>query len=233
MTTTDISSEANTRITRISGVRRFIADKMMESLASSAQLTFHGEADAGRFLELRAGWKRDGIASSIEDCLIVAFARTLKAQPDLNGTATRDEIALSDAVHIAIAIASQDGLKTPVIRNADAKSLEAITGERKDFAARASTRKLQVSEMKGATATISNLGTTRVQHFTPILNNGQMVLLGIGCVTSRLSLDADRNVIERQMLGLSLTVDHRVVDGEPAGRFLTQLCQEIETFKPA
>ena len=231
MTTTVIDEpEAGTRRVRIGGVRRFIADRMRESLAEAAQLSFHAEADATALLRCRAEWKAAGSPVGIEDVLIMVLARALAAQPDLNGTVEKDEILVSDAVHIAIAIAATDGLKTPVIRDAGAKSAEAIAVERRDLVARAQARKLQVSEMKGGTATISNLGMTRVQHFTPILNSGQMVLLGIGCMTPRLALDDVGAVFERQMLGLSLTVDHRVVDGEPAGRLLTQICRGIETI---
>src|SRR3546814_5962996 len=85
MMATDIGmDEPGTRRVRISGVRRFIADRMMESLGSAAQLTFHGEADATHLLALRAGWKRDGRVAGVEDCVIVALARALAAQPDLN-----------------------------------------------------------------------------------------------------------------------------------------------------
>lgn len=230
MATIAETDDPGTRRIRIGGVRRFIADRMVESLAGAAQLSFHGEADATRLLQLRSGWKSEGSPVSIEDCLILAFARALAGQPDLNGTADKDEIVLSSAIHIAIAIAAPDGLKTPILRDAGIKSLEAIAEERKDLVARALNRKLQVSEMKGGTATISNLGMTRVHHFTPILNSGQMVLLGIGCIVPRLALGSTGELIERKMLGLSLTVDHRVVDGEPAGRLLTRLCEEIESF---
>lgn len=231
MATVSVSDEeSGTRRVRIGGVRRFIADRMLESLAEAAQLSFHAEADASALLRQRAAWKATGSPIGVEDCLIAAFAKALGAHPDINGTVTRDEIILSDAIHVAIAIAAPDGLKTPVLRDAGTKTVEQIAIERRDLVTRALAKKLQVSEMKGGTATVSNLGMTRVQHFTPILNSGQMALLGIGCVTPRLAFDGAGNVIERQMLGLSLTVDHRVVDGEPAGRLLTRVCHEIEAF---
>lgn len=233
MATTAASEEdPGVRRIRIGGVRRFIADRMLESLADAAQLSFHAEADATGLLRQRAEWKVAGSPIGIEDCLISAFVAALGAQPEINGTVTKDEIILSGAIHVAIAIAAPDGLKTPVIRDAGTKSLEQIATERRELVSRALARKLQVSEMKGGTATISNLGMTRVQHFTPILNGGQMALLGIGCVTPRLALDGDGKLLERQMLGLSLTVDHRVVDGEPAGRLLTRICSEIEAIHP-
>lgn len=229
-TVTVSDEETGVRRVRMGGVRRFIADRMLESLADAAQLSFHAEANATGLLRQRAVWKAAGSPIGVEDCLIAAFVKALRAQPDINGTVTGDEIILSDAIHVAIAIAAPDGLKTPVLRDAGAKTVEQIAVERRDLVSRALAKKLQVSEMKGGTATISNLGMTRIQHFTPILNGGQMALLGIGCVTPRLALDDDGSVVERQMLGLSLTVDHRVVDGEPAGRLLTRICEEIEAI---
>lgn len=226
-------AQVGVRRVRITGVRRFIAERMRESLAEAAQLSFHAEADVTGLLRRRAEWKMVGSPVGVEDCVIAAFAKALGGQPEINGTVEKDEIVLSDAVHLAIAIAAPDGLKTPVLRDAGGKTLEIIAAERRDMVARAQAKKLQVSEMKGGTATISNLGMTRVQHFTPILNSGQMALLGVGCLTPRLALGEGGAVIERQMLGLSLTVDHRVVDGEPAGRLLTRVCANIEAIGEA
>src|SRR3546814_20857483 len=126
-----------------------MADRMMESLGSAAQLTFHGEADATHLLALRAGWKRDGRVAGVEDCVIVALARALAAPPDLNGIAGKDEITLFEAVHIAMAIAAPNGLKTPVIRDACTKHVKAVAPESKVFVARALPRHTQASETKG------------------------------------------------------------------------------------
>ncbi len=222
--------ETGIRRVRIGGVRKFIADRMRESLAHAAQLTFHGEAELTRLLELRAGWKADGVPIGIEDCLVVALARALAGQPEINGTSDDEAITIHDEINVAIAIAAPDGLKTPVLRNVGARSLLEVAQDRRDLVDRALTKKLQVSEMKGATVTLSNLGNSRVRFFTPILNGGQLALLGIGCPERRPAFDAEDNVVARSFLGLSLTVDHRIVDGEPAARLLTAICREIEEF---
>lgn len=224
------TDEPGVRKIRISGVRRFIADRMQESLTQAAQLTFHAEADLTQLVARRAAWKAESISIGIEECLIAALARGLAAHPALNGTADNEYIHLYDEVHVAFAVAAPDGLKTPVIRNAANKTLPQLAQERRDLVDRAMTKKLQVSEMKGGTVTLSNLGTTRVQYFTPILNAGQLALLGIGCPTTRVVIDADGKVEGRKFIGLSLTVDHRIVDGEPAARLLTHICESIEQF---
>lgn len=223
-------NEAGVERVKLSGVRRIIADRMMESLSSSAQLTFHAEVDATRLFTLRAQWKREGSPISLEDCFISAFARCLARHRLLNGITDLEAVTFSDAVHIAVAIATPSGLMTPVIRDAAEKNLLSVAMTRKELIARALRNELKVSEMKGATATLSNLGNSRVQHFTPILNAGQLVLLGLGCVTPRLVMGPD-GVEQRSMIGISLTVDHRIVDGAPAGEFLTSLCEEVEKFE--
>ena len=215
---------------RLGGVRKFIAERMRESLAGTAQLSFHAEADITRLLELRAGWKAALIGVGIEDCLVAVLARALALQPDCNGTANADSVTLHDAVHIAVAIAAPDGLKTPVLRDVATKPLAQIARERCDLVDRARDKKLQVSEMKGATATLSNLGASRVRFFTPILNSGQLLLLGIGTAEIRPAFDATGAVAARTFLGLSLTVDHRIIDGEPAARLLTSICEQLESF---
>lgn len=222
--------EAGIRRVRIGGVRKFIAERMRESLAHAAQLTFHGEADLTRLLELRAGWKATGVPIGVEDCLIVALARALAEQPEINGTSDDEAVTIHDAIHVAIAIAAPDGLKTPVLRDVGSKSLLVLAQERRDLIDRALAKKLQVSEMKGGTVTLSNLGNSRVHFFTPILNGGQLALLGVGCPEVRPAFAADGAVVARSHLGLSLTVDHRIVDGEPAARLLTAICRHIEEF---
>lgn len=217
---------------RLTGVRKFIAARMVASLAQAAQISFHADCDASRLFALRAEWKAAGVAISIEDCLIAALARTLVGFPELNGVGDGDDVVYHNAVHVAVAIAGPHGLRTPVVRDANRKSLLELADCRANLVTRARSNTLKVSEMKGGTVTVSNLGQTRVDHFTPILNAGQLVLLGIGRARPQLALTGNGAIIERRVIGLSLTVDHRIVDGDPAARFLTQLCEEIERFDP-
>ena len=215
---------------RLAGARRVIAQRMMQSLAASAQLTYHTDADVTELMARRTGWKARGAGISLEDCAIAALAGALAAQPQLNGTLQDDLLKLEAAVDVAVAISVGDGLMTPVIRNADRLDLAGVAAARADLVARARSGALKVSEMKGGTTTISNLGLTVVRHFTPILNGGQLTLLGLGRIETRLARSATGEVVERLSLGLSLTADHRVVDGEPAGHLLGDICERLGTL---
>jgi len=215
---------------RLAGARRVIARRMMQSLAGSAQLTYHTDADVTELMARRAAWKARGVRVSLEDCAIAALAGALAAQPQLNGTLQDDLLKLEAAVDVAVAISVGDGLMTPVIRNADRLDLADVAAAREDLVARARSGALKVSEMKGGTTTISNLGLTVVRHFTPILNGGQLTLLGLGGMETRLARSATGEIVERLSLGLSLTADHRVVDGEPAGHLLGDICERLRTL---
>jgi pyruvate/2-oxoglutarate dehydrogenase complex dihydrolipoamide acyltransferase (E2) component len=217
-------------MTPLSAVRRVIAERMMASLHGSAQLSYHADADVTDLLRSRQNWKTAGRAAGIEDCAIRAFARALSLHPEINCVFDGTAVRYDPAVHVAIAVATPGGLMTPVLRDADTKPIEVIAVERADLVERARAGRLKVSDMKGATATLSNLGKTRVRHFTPILNGGQACLLGLGRIEPRVALDAGGAVTERHLMGLSLTADHRVVDGWPAGQFLTTLCGLLEAF---
>ena len=193
------------RTVPLKGVRGMIADAMVKSLATAAQLTHHGSADASTLMaEKKARLAEAGTKVSVEDLLILAVVRALKKVPDANGKVVDRDVHLHDAVDLSVAIARQD------------------------LAARAKTNKLTVTEMTGGTFTVSNLGLTRVEHFTPILNQGQICILGIGRMTDRALRAQDGGIELRPHMGLSLTFDHRALDGAPAGELMTAICDEIE-----
>ncbi|MEQ8559129.1 MAG: 2-oxo acid dehydrogenase subunit E2 [Henriciella sp.] len=212
------------------GVRKVIADRMMASLQGSAQLTYHGDADVTALMQMRRGWKEQGEPVSLEACVIFALAQTLRLFPAFNATADEQSISVSEPIDISIAISTPAGLMTPVVKDIGNDSLKALADKRRDLIGRAMSGNLSVSEMKGGSFTLSNLGHTRVRYFTPILNAGQVALLGIGRLEDKVSLDADGAVMARQLLPLSLTADHRIIDGEPAGLFLDSLCKALEAF---
>ncbi len=218
---------------RIAGVRKVIADRMQASLQSTAQLTYHGDADVTELMSRRNSWKAAGRTISLEDCLIHAMAHTLRAFPEFNGVADEASVTQHASIDLSLAISTPMGLMTPVLRNVGAMSLGDIAGERRDLILRAQAGQLTVSEMKGGSFTLSNLGHTRVRYFTPILNAGQIALLGIGRLVETAIFDEAGHAVAARMLPLSLTADHRIVDGEPAGRFLDMLCQQLEQFRAA
>ena len=211
----------------LTGPRKLVAGHMMKSLAGAAQLSFHAECDVTDLVERRAAWKAEGITVGLEDCLVAALTGAMQCFPQYNGTVQEGRLVGSDQVHIALAMPVNGLLLTPVLRDAHAKSLTEVSEERRELSGRAKAGGLKVSDMVGSTVTMSNLGLTAVHHFTPILNQGQVVLLGVGNIQSRLAFDAEGAVVERQMMGLSLTADHRFVDGEPAGQLLGEIIRML------
>lgn len=220
------------RTVPLRGMRGMIADKMMASLQGAAQLTHHARADASQMMEAKARLAAEGQRVSVEDLMMLALLRVLKRHPDLNGTLRDREIVLPDRVDLCVAIALPGNLlAAPAIFGADSLSLLALRAARQDLVARARANKLTVPEMTGGTFTLTNLGTTRVEQFTPILNVPQIAVLGIGRTVPTAVPEGD-GVAFRPMMGLSLTFDHRAVDGAPAAAFLGDLCDEIEAFVP-
>ena len=216
---------------RLSGVRKVIAQRMLASLHGAAQLTYHGDADVTALMTRRKDWKAAGHAISLEDCLIFAIARTLEAYPEFNAVADDTSFTRHSTMDLSLAISTAAGLMTPVLRNAGTMSLSELAGTRRDLVTRGLAGKLAVSEMKGGSFTLSNLGHTRVRYFTPILNAGQVALLGVGRLVETAVFDTTNVVKPARMLPLSLTADHRIIDGEPAGKFLDALCEYLEDFR--
>ena len=212
---------------RLRGVRAMVARRMRQSLAETAQLTFTAEADMRALMARRASDKQAGGSAGMEDYLIAALARTARAFPSFTLVWADGALTENDGVHVAVAMATDQGLMTPVIRHADALSVDEISTTRRALSDKAAAGSLAAGDMVGGAITISNLGLSRVQHFTPILNYPQIAIVGIGTTTPRLRLEQGAP-IEVPMMGLSLTVDHAVIDGAPAGAFLTALCEAIE-----
>ena len=211
------------KIVPLKGVRGMIADAMVKSLATGAQLTHHGSADATALMAEKARLSEAGTKVSVEDLLMLAVVRALQKNPEANGRVEGREVHLSDAVDLSVAIALPGNLLV-----APAMDVSALRAARQDLAARARTNKLSVTEMTGGTFTVSNLGLTRVEYFTPIINAPQICILAIGRMTDRAVRAPDGGIELRPYVGLSLTFDHRALDGAPAGDLLTSICDEIE-----
>ncbi len=218
--------------TRLKPVRAMIANRMKASLEASAQLSYFVDADLTALLQSRLGWKQAGYTISVEDCVIAALSSVLADFPDFNATLSEGKVSVLPVQDIAVAISTDHGLMTPVIRDVASLSLKEISERRRDLVHRGRTGALKVSEMKGGSFTISNLGLTRVRHFTPILNHPQVALLGLGRVEDRYRPDG-AGWSKSRIMGLSLTADHQWLDGEPCGRFLDRLCDALENFIPA
>lgn len=218
-------------VTKLRGPRRMIADKMVASLHDAAQLTHHASANASALIAAKRARDEQADRTSIEDLAMFAAIRTLADHPQMNARLTDHELHCGPAVHLSVAIALADGLLVaPAIFDAQAMSLTQLRAARQDLAQRARTNRLSVREMTGGTFTISNLGLTRVEHFTPILNTPQVAILGLGSMIDRPVRTADGRIDLAPYIGLSLTFDHRAIDGTPAALFLSALCDRLENI---
>jgi pyruvate dehydrogenase E2 component (dihydrolipoamide acetyltransferase) len=221
-------SEVVNALIRLSGVRGLIARKMHESLQQSAQLSFCCDCDASEIIRARAAWKAQGIAIGYEDIIAYNLVRVLVDFTTFNALETDEGIELQQAVHVACAVGLETGLVAPAIFDTQSKSLPEIAAARRDLVDRARRGKLTVKEMTGGTITISNLGLTRVDYFTPILNRPQQAIFGFGRVRRQPVVAEDGKIVAGDVMGVSLTVDHRVHDGASAGAFLTALVERLE-----
>lgn len=218
----------------LTGVRKTIARRMLESLQTTAQLTLNTSADATALQGLRARLKSsdDGLGLrgvTINELLLFAVARTLPAFPDLNALYENDRILQQASVHLGLAVDTPRGLLVPVIRGADSLSLRGLSGEAKRLADACRNGDALPDELSGGSFTVTNLGGLGIESFTPILNPPQVGILGIGSINLK-PVEADGEVKFLPHLGLSLTVNHQVVDGAPAARFLAQLRRNIASI---
>lgn len=217
-------------ILRFQGIRGIIAQKMRESLEKTAQLSFFCDMDASMLVAARAAWKDAGVRIGYEDLVVRALADLLADFPQFNAVETAEGVEEIPQFNIGCAIALPGALVAPAIFDAGALSVEDIARTREDLVARARAGKLSIQELTGGTISISNLGLTRVRHFTPIVNWPQMAIVGLGQIAPRPWVAADGGTLGvRPVMGLSLTVDHRAIDGAPAGDFLTALATRLET----
>ena len=208
----------------LTGMRGAIARSMHASLQEMAQLTHGYEAEVGALLALRDHLKREWAGTglrvpSINDFVVRAAAHALLEHPVLNATIRDDGIHLLEEVHIGVAVAVPDGLVVPVVRNADRRGLVDIGEETVALATAAREGKLTLPQLEGATFVVTALGSYGVDFFTPVVNTGNTGILGVGRVRDGVRWDGD--VPHRtSVLTLSLSFDHRAVDGAPAAEFL-------------
>jgi|YelNatPaOPRAMG01_1025707.scaffolds.fasta_scaffold08160_4 pyruvate dehydrogenase E2 component (dihydrolipoamide acetyltransferase) len=206
-------------------MRRTIAERMHQSLRDSAQLTIMTEADVTAATELRERLKRE-FDFTYTDLLIHAVARALLKHPRMNARLDGDAIVIPDEVNIGLAVALEEGLVVPVIRDAARLGLGEIAARSRALGEKARAGKLRLEDVSGGTFTITNLGAYGIDAFTPILNPGETGILGVGRIVEKPAVYRGE-ITRRAMMTLSLTFDHRTVDGAPAAEFLRTV---IEIF---
>jgi pyruvate/2-oxoglutarate dehydrogenase complex dihydrolipoamide acyltransferase (E2) component len=215
----------------LAGLRRTIARNMMQSLQMSAQMTAFARVDMAEVVALRASCVANeralGVRVTFTDIVLKACAIVLARMPDINASIIGDEIVTWDHVNIGLAVALDDGLIVPVIKDADHKSLIEIAHERIDLAARARAGRLGQQDATGGTFTLSNFGSYGGDFETPLLNPPQSAILGIGAITDEV-VAKEGQIVIRPMMMLSMTFDHRLIDGAVAGRFRAELRALLE-----
>ncbi|MBA4602272.1 dihydrolipoamide acetyltransferase family protein [Thermoactinomyces mirandus] len=218
------------------GIRRTIAKRMVESKHIAPHVNLMDEVDVTELIELRKWGKpiaqeRD-IKLTYLPFIIKAVISSLREYPELNASIDdeKEEIVLKHYYHIGLAAATDNGLMVPVIRDADRKSVFELAKEVTEKATKAREMKLDVSEMKGSTFTISNLGGFGGQFFTPIINYPEVAILGVGTIKEKPVVHEGEIVIRPQMY-VTLSFDHRLVDGDLAARFMRRFKQLIENPK--
>ncbi len=216
-------------------IRRIVADRMAASAHTTAPVTLTTEVDATELVLLRARLKSDAgngaePVPSYTDLLTKIAAKILTEHPALNARLDGDRILSSPAVHIGLAVDTERGLLVPVLRDAHIKSVAGIARESAQLIERARSGRLGPDEMQGGTFTITNLGMFDIDAFTPIINLPECAILGVGRIKAKPVVveGQGERVQVRQMMFLSLTFDHRIVDGAPAARFLQRIKYEIE-----
>jgi pyruvate dehydrogenase E2 component (dihydrolipoamide acetyltransferase) len=218
----------------VAGLRRIIAERMATSHQTTARVTLVTEADATAFAEgreqLKAAVESDwGFAPGYNDLLGFIVARALREFPYMNARLSADSqiIERLPYVNLGMAVDTERGLLVPVIRNADQKGLRAFGAEFRTLVERARLGKSLPDDLSGGTFTITNLGTYDIDAFTPIINLPEAAILGAGRIQARPVVYGGQ-IVARQMWALSLSFDHRLVDGAPAARFLQWIKRLVE-----
>ena len=228
-------AQGEVREVKVTGIRKLISERMLASLQSTAQLTMHTAADARALQSMRRKFKESPEAMglrdvNINDMVLYSVSRALPQYTDLNALFVGDTVKMHSSVHLGFAVDTPKGLLVPVIRNADALSLREISREAARLIAGCRDGGIRPEEMAGGTFTVTNLGTFGVHSFTPVLNVPQVGILGVGAIVPGPVMDAAGEVSFIPQIGLSLTINHQVVDGAPGARFLQALAADIARF---
>ena len=218
--------------TPLKGVRKIIADRMMESLAGSAQLTYTATAPATRLLALRARFKDSDPALgftgvTVGDLVGYAAVRTIAAHPAINSHIVGGVVRTFAEVHLGMAVDTPRGLLVPTLFQACSLTLREFSVQSKELARQAIAGSINPDLLQGGTFTVSNLGAYGVESFTPLLNLPQVAILGVDAIVPRAVVHPDGSVGAEQRIGFSLTADHRLIDGADAARFLKDLCAAV------
>jgi pyruvate/2-oxoglutarate dehydrogenase complex dihydrolipoamide acyltransferase (E2) component len=220
-----------TEVIPLTGMRGVIASRMHASLQEMAQLTLGTEAEMDAAVALRAQlkeqWSQAGIpVPTITDLIVRAAALALREHPRLNASVHDNAIHVQPEINVGIAVALEEGLMVPVVKRADQLPLSAIAAESRRFADGARSGRLALPDLEGGTFTVSTLGTYGIDFFTPVITPGQVAILGVGRLRDSVRWEG-ATPVRTQVLTLSITFDHRAVDGAPAAAYLRSVVSHL------
>lgn len=226
--------ESKVNVIPLQGMRRTIAERMTVSYQTTPHITFTVRVDMSRFEEIRARLNIKAEATnqpniSVTAMLVKAVAWALIRHPFLNSTLQDDGIHLLPEANIGVAVALAEGLIVPVVRNADQKGIGEISSEVNDLATRARQGQMAPADVAGGTFTISNLGPFGIEQFTAIINPSQAAILAIGATQQEVVVNEENQIVTHPVMRMTLSADHRIVDGAVAARFLTDLRESLES----
>ncbi|MCO7126781.1 2-oxo acid dehydrogenase subunit E2 [Sporolactobacillus shoreicorticis] len=227
-----VSSLSNGTAKKVTGMRKVISDRMFNSLQTTAQLTLQTTVDVTELIAFQKKAREayqinDEVRLTITDFIAKAAINALLEHKAMNSIYEGDTITTFDTVHLGVAVALDEGLVVPVIKDADKKSLSAVSREIRKASKQARGSELNKLQLSGSTFTITSLGTYGVGFFTPVINPPEVGILGVGTISEQPVYVGDE-LKKRSLMPLSLTFDHRAVDGAPAAAFLATVKQNLE-----
>ena len=222
----------NYKAVSLDGMRRVIADRLTEAKQTIPHFYLRRDIQLDNLLKLRsevnAGLAARGVKLSVNDFIIKACAMALQSVPAANAVWANDRVLQMEASDISVAVAIEGGLFTPVLLDADSKSLSTLAVEMKDLAARARSRKLAPHEYQGGSFSISNLGMMGIDNFDAVINPPQGAILAVGAGKKRPVVDADGALSVATVMSVTMSVDHRVIDGALGAELLNAIVHNLE-----
>ncbi len=216
-------------VTKLAGMRKVVAQRMLQSHTEIPPVTQNTKVDVTELMKFRKMLMAEtGNKYSVNDLILKATAKCLRQHPEVLVSLDGDQIIQRAHVNLGMAVALDAGLIVPVIRDADRLGLDALSAAAKDLASRAKNNKLTPDEYKGSTFSVSNLGMFGIETFTPIVNQPDAAILGVCAVQDELVMDDEGNISKHQVMRLSFTYDHRLIDGAVAAKFVMALRDLLE-----
>ena len=216
-------------VSKLAGMRKVVAQRMLQSHTEIPPVTQNTKVDVTELMKFRKMLMAEtGNKYSVNDLILKATAKCLRQHPEVLVSLDGDQVIQRAHVNLGMAVALDAGLIVPVIRDADRLGLDALSAAAKDLASRAKNNKLTPDEYKGSTFSVSNLGMFGIETFTPIVNQPDAAILGVCAVQDELVMDDEGNISKHQVMRLSFTYDHRLIDGAVAAKFVMALRDLLE-----